>query len=279
MRKIISILGCGWLGTELGKSLLSKGYIVKGSTGTMHRYNELEFTGIQPFYILIEPGKVVIDYFSFFNTDVLIIAIPPKRVENITDVFPEQINKIIELIRQMKIPKVLFVSSTSVYASTNADAREGEESVPEKPGGRAVLAAEKLLLAENGFQTTVVRFGGLIGADRNPGRFLAGKKNVPANTPVNLIHREDCVNILSGIIEKDIWGEVFNACSPVHPTKKEFYSKAAEVSDLPPPEFVDVPENYKVVNSDKLIQRLGYSFKYPSPMDYLKELQEWAYRI
>jgi nucleoside-diphosphate-sugar epimerase len=279
MRTTISILGCGWLGTALGKNLLQKGYIVKGSTGTNDRYNELEFTGIQPFYIRIEPELIDIDYFSFFNTDVLIISIPPQRVENITEIFPGQIKKVIELVRQMKIPKVLFVSSTSVYEPVNKEVREGDEGEPEKPSGRAMLQSEKILLSERSFKTTVVRFGGLIGANRNPGRFLAGKKNVPANTPVNLIHRDDCVAILSQIIEKNIWGEVFNACSPVHPTKKEFYTRAAEVSDLPVPEFADIREKFKIINSDKLVQRLDYTFKYPSPMDYLKELQAWDYRI
>jgi nucleoside-diphosphate-sugar epimerase len=279
MRTTISILGCGWLGTALGKNLLQKGYIVKGSTGTNDRYNELEFTGIQPFYIRIEPELIDIDYFSFFNTDVLIISIPPQRVENITEIFPGQIKKVIELVRQMKIPKVLFVSSTSVYEPVNKEVREGDEGEPEKPSGRAMLQSEKILLSERSFKTTVVRFGGLIGANRNPGRFLAGKKNVPANTPVNLIHRDDCVAILSQIIEKNIWGEVFNACSPVHPTKKEFYTRAAEVSDLPVPGFADIREKFKIINSDKLVQRLDYTFKYPSPMDYLKELQAWDYRI
>jgi len=51
------------------------------------------------------------------------------------------------------------------------------------------------------------------------------------------------------------------------------------VSDLPAPEFANVQENCKIINSDKLVQRLGYPFKYPSPMDYLKELQAWDYRI
>lgn len=279
MRTTISILGCGWLGTALGKNLLQKGYIVKGSTATNNRYNELEFTGIQPFYIRIEPDLIDIDYFSFFNTDVLVIAIPPRRVENITEIFPGQIKKITEFIRQMKIPNVLFISSTSVYESANKEAREGDEGEPEKASGRAILLAEKILLNESDFQTTVIRFGGLIGANRNPGRFLSGKKNVPADTPVNLIHRDDCVRIISRIIEENIWGEVFNACSPDHPTKKEFYSRAAEVSDLPAPEFTNVQENYKIINSDKLIKRLRFTFKYPSPMDYLKELQEWDYRI
>jgi nucleoside-diphosphate-sugar epimerase len=279
MRTIISILGCGWLGSELGKNLLSKGYIVKGSTGSASRYNDLEFTGIQPFYIWIEPGSVLIDYHNFFNTDVLVIAIPPGRMDNIMEVFPQQIDQIIQFIRKLQIRKVLFVSSTSVYEASNKIVREGEEENPEKLSGRAILLAEKLLQQAFGFQTTVVRFGGLIGADRNPARFLAGKKNVSGSVPVNLIHRIDCINIITEIIEKNIWGETFNACCPIHPTKKEFYTRASEISELPLPEFVETPENYKEVNSDKLINQLGYTFQYPSPMDYLKELQEWVFRI
>jgi hypothetical protein len=48
---------------------------------------------------------------------------------------------------------------------------------------------------------------------------------------------------------------------------------------MPVPAFSEMPDSFKIVNSDKLIKRLGYSFHYPSPMDYLKELEEWAYRI
>jgi hypothetical protein len=87
------------------------------------------------------------------------------------------------------------------------------------------------------------------------------------------------VQIITKLFEKEVWGEVFNACSPGHPSKKEFYTKAAEVSQLPAPNFSDSRENFKIVSSDKLIRRLNYSFRYPNPLDYLKELQEWAYRI
>ena len=37
-------------------------------------------------------------------------------------------------------------------------------------------------------------------------------------------------------------------------------------------QFIKSDEKYKIVNSDKLIKRLSYTFQYPSPMDYLKEL-------
>lgn len=279
MRKTVSILGCGWLGTALGKRLLSKRFIVKGSTTSTEKYNVLETTGIQPYYIKIGADSLDIDYTSFFNADVLIIAIPPKRVQNIIDVFPKQISQVIQFIQKLEIKQVLFISSTSVFENRDRTVREGDEGIPEKSSGKALLKAEKMLMELKEIKTTILRFGGLIGYDRNPSKFLAGKRNVPGNTPVNLIHRDDCVKIITEILEKDIWGEVFNACSPEHPSKMEFYTKAAKISNLPIPGFIGKPEKYKIINSDKLIKKLDYQFEYPNPLDYLIELEEWAYRI
>jgi nucleoside-diphosphate-sugar epimerase len=278
MVKTVSILGCGWLGTAIGKKFLTNGVAVKGSVVSTDSYNRLETTGIQTYHIRIDPDGVAIDYKNFFNTDVLIIALPP-RGENVIESFPQQINQIVQLIGETKIARVLFVSSTSVYQPWNGVVREGDEGYPGKPTGRSLIKAEKILLALPDVKTTIVRLGGLIGYDRNPARFLSGKKNVAADTPVNLIHRDDAVQIIFDLIQKNIWGEVFNVCSPHHPTKKEFYTKAASISGLPAPKFDFLHENYKIVNSDKLISRLGYSFRYFSPMDYLKEVEEWAFRI
>lgn len=279
MAKRVSILGCGWLGTALGRRLMSKGYVVKGSAATSESYVNLEFTGIQTYHIRVEPDSLTIDYNSFFNTDVLVCCIPPRRNETVVEDFPKKIAQVAQQVHKMNIPKVIFISSTSVYEPNSEVVHEGDEGSPEKRSGQALLKAEKLLLNLLNVQTTVIRFGGLIGANRNPARFMTGKKNVAGNTPVNLIHREDCVNILTQIIEEDIWGEVFNACCPEHPTKEEFYKKAAKISELPLPEFSDRTEKFKIVNSDKLVKRLDYTFEYPSPMDYLKELEEWTYRI
>ncbi len=279
MRKTVSILGCGWLGTALGKKLLAHKYILKGSSMTTEKLNELETIGIEPFFLKIGAESITVDYEAFFNTDVLVIAVPPQRTADIEELFPRQISQVIQYIKKLKIQKVIFISSTSVFANCNSVVREGEEGDPEKPAGRALLTAEKMLLDLENTKTTVLRFGGLIGYNRNPARFLAGKTGIPAHTPVNLIHRDDCVKIIIEILDKDIWGEVFNACSTGHPTKKDFYSRAAKIGDLPAPGFTNNPENYKIVNSDKLVKRLGYTFEYPDPMDYLKELEEWTYRI
>jgi hypothetical protein len=117
-----------------------------------------------------------------------------------------------------------------------------------------------------------VRFGGLIGADRNPARFLLKSTQPIANAPVNLIHQDDCIGILSAIVEHELWGETLNACCPEHPMKKDFYEKAARISGLAEPVISAETGPYKTIDSSKLIRLLNYQFKYQSPMDYLDSL-------
>lgn len=279
MQTTISIIGCGWLGSSLGRQLLRRNHIVKGSTHSYDAHIKLEVSGIQPYFMNVKHDRLEIDYENFFNTDVLIIALPPARVDYIEDIYPQQIQQIIPYIKNLKIQKVLLISSTSVYQDSNSIVREGNEGQTTKASGKALLKAEKLLKNIEGVSTTVLRLGGLIGGSRNPATFLQGKTNIAGNVPVNLIHTDDAVSIITRIIEKEAWGETYNACSPGHPTKLEFYTLAAEASELPIPHFVNKIQDFKIVNSDKLIQELGYRFTYNSPIDYLKSLKEWSYNI
>ena len=270
----ISILGCGWLGLPLGKFLISKGFSVKGSVTDTNKFEILSDAGIAPYRIVLnETVAIVVDQ-TFFDCDVLIISIPPRRTSHIERIFPAKIAQLIPFILESGLSKVLFISSTSVYPDKNQLAKEEDTLVPDKESGRALLLAENLLNNLTDFQTTILRFGGLIGADRNPARFLQ-KSTVPVpNSPVNLIHQDDCIGIISAIIEQDLWGETLNASSPEHPLKKDFYSRAAQISGLPEPLISEKPEAYKIVDSSKLIRLLNYRFKYQSPIDYLESLEQ-----
>lgn len=270
----ISILGCGWLGLPLGKFLISKGFSVKGSVTDTNKFEILSDAGISPYRIVLnETVAIVVDQ-TFFDCDVLIISIPPRRTSHIERIFPAKIAQLIPFILESGLSNVLFISSTSVYPDKNQLAKEDDTLVPDKESGRALLLAENLLNNLTDFQTTILRFGGLIGADRNPARFLQ-KSTVPVpNSPVNLIHQDDCIGIISAIIEQDLWGETLNASSPEHPLKKDFYSRAAQISGLPEPLISEKPEAYKIVDSSKLIRLLNYRFKYQSPIDYLESLEQ-----
>ena len=263
----ISVLGCGWLGLPLARYLIDKGYYVRGSTRTPGELEVMRASGIEPFYLVLDPALRGDNLDDFFKSDLIIVNFPPERRPDIVDYHKAQINALLSRLRNSHIGKVMFVSSTSVYPELNREVSEDEEALPTKPSGSALLQVERLLQGCPEFKTTVIRFGGLIGYDRKPGRFLAGQKEITnGDSPVNLIHRDDCIAIIHRIIEKNVWGETFSACADLHPKRKDYYTTQAEKLGLEPPVFNKSGESsYKIVRSDKLKRLLGYKFVYPDP--------------
>jgi len=268
----VSILGCGWLGVPLGKHLRNRRFSVKGSVTSPEKFNLLRTSGIEPYRIILSDLMVEVDDPAFFETDVLVISIPPRRIDGIERIFPTQIAQLIPIILKSGIRKVIFISSTSVYPENLKTASENDVLSPDKESGKACLAAENLLNHLTDFETTIIRFGGLIGANRKSGPFSPEI----GSTGFKYSGEPDSSGRLcwyyAAILEKDIWGETLNACCPEHPLKKDFYGKAAQISGIPMPLISDRAEAYKIVDSSKLKRLLKYKFKYPSPMDYLDSL-------
>ena len=269
----ISILGCGWLGLPLAKSLLSKGYEVKGSTTSEGKLEVLKSTGILPFQIQLEEHQIIGNMEDFLKeTDVLVIDIPPGlRRETSTSnemTFVNKVKTLIAFIEKSDVQKVVFVSSTSVFGDSFPIIEITEETKPnpDTESGKQLVIAETLLQSNPHFKTTVIRFGGLLGDDRHPIKFLAGRTNVEnPDAPVNMIQREDCIGIIEKILKQvqhDNWGETFNAVAPQHPTRKSYYHKKAEIFNLPLPTFAEDSESKgKIISSEKVETILGYSFQ------------------
>lgn len=255
MNQRISILGCGWLGLPLAVELISKGHRVYGSSRSMIKVRELEAQGITPFIIDIDDKHSNIS--NFLSADILIIAITSKN----TNAFKNLIKK----VEESEVSKVIFVSSTSVYANTNTMITE------ETKTNNSLLAdIEKLFLTNMFFESTVVRFGGLFGYTRKPGNFVkSGRKMENPEGFINLIHRDDCIQIIEQIIIKNAWNKVLNACTDTHPTRREFYSKEAKKLGKSEVIFNEESENnYKIINSQKLKDLLGYEFIHKDLMNY-----------
>ena len=262
--KQISILGCGWLGLPLAKQLVQKGYAVKGSTTSSDKIELLKNLEILPYSIIISAEEITGSTESFLeNSEVLIINIPPKLRAAEKEDFVSKIQLLIPHIEKSTILKVIFVSSTSVYADVNEVIMEDSVYEPATESGRQLLASESILKSNTSFQTTIVRFGGLIGEDRHPIRFLAGRKNIEnPEAPINLIHLEDCIGIIVSIIEQDSWDQTFNAVTPFHPSRKEYYSQKAMDMNLDLPEFNSSSvSNGKMISSAKIQKILNYRFK------------------
>lgn len=268
----ISILGCGWLGLPLAEHFRDQGHTIKGSTTSPDKLELLSGKNIAPYLIKLTPALECKSCQDFWDADVLVLNIPPGRgKDNVVAHHTKQIEAVIERLRESPIDFVIFVSSTSVYPEKPGIVSE-EDTQQEKAvrsSGNALLKAEKLLRSEKGFDTTVIRFGGLYGHDRHPAKYLAGRKNLSkGNAPVNLIHQDDCIGIIDMIVSKDVRGEIFNGVSDGHPPRKMYYPATAKSLNLEPPTFADdESKDYKVVSNRKVKQVLGYKFRHPNPMD------------
>jgi nucleoside-diphosphate-sugar epimerase len=243
--KTISLLGCGWLGLPLAKQLMEKGYTVKGTTTTEDKITVLERAGVVPYLLALNEDRALIDFVALeaflADSNCLVIAIPPKLRGAIKENFVLKIKNIIPSIEQSSIKKILFVSSTAVYKDTiHFEEWTTVDSLaePDTENGKQLLEVEQLLQNIPSITTTVVRMGGLIGEDRHPVKFLAGKKGIEnPDAPVNLIHQNEAVTLLISIIEQGEWGKIINGVAPYHPTRKEYYTEKALAMGLPIPEF------------------------------------------
>ena len=197
---------------------------------------------------------------------ILIIDIPPKLRGNSKEDFVGKIEKLIPFIEKSTVENVLFISSTSVYGEDNLIVTEETELNPDTESCKQLVKTEQLLQSNPNFKTTILRFGGLIGEDRHPIKFLAGKTNLEnPNAPINLIHQDDCIGIILKIIAFDCWNKTFNAVSPFHPSRKDYYTQKAIDFNLAPPQFNSENLTFgKTILSSKVENVLEYKFIKPN---------------
>lgn len=265
----ISILGCGWLGLPLASRFIREGYQVKGSTTSPAKLPLLAAKGITPSLINLQDADALQALTPFVEADALIVSFPPGLRSGGGEAYLQQIRTLAAALLQVPTRHILFISSTSVYPDLNRVVTEGDDSLIDP---RNVLRqAERLLADLPGKALTTVRLAGLAGGDRHPGRFLAGKTNV-ANplAPVNLIHQDDCVEILFQIVRQGQWQQVFNACSEEHPSREAYYTAAALSLGLTPPRFAPPApsDSFKIIANKKIKQALHYVFQFPDPRHF-----------
>ena len=207
--------------------------------------------------------------------DILIINIPPGRKDpKVAENFPLKVKSILDIIPSHT--KILFVSSTSVYGELKGEVDEKKRPKPSTASGKALLEVELKIqndLTRDGTKwsrrSTILRLSGLVGGSRIPGRFFSGKNDVPlGEAPVNLVHRDDCIRFIMGILEQEKWGEIYNLNCDTHPSKKAFYTKACLDAGFDAPHFLLDGKDRKLINSDKIKADLKLELNHPDPMNF-----------
>ncbi len=206
-----------------------EGYTIKGSTTSAEKLPLLKDAGIDAFQMKVAAEGIEGEMASFLaSTDVLVVDFPPGLRKEPKLIIRGLLKAGADAIETSGVEKVIFISSISVYEETESFTIYTEDITPNATSvsGREIISAERILLHNALFDTTVIRFGGLIGAGRHPVKYLAGRSNL-ANPlgPVNLIHLKDCLQVIKKVLENDIFGEVYNAVYPLNPPREKYYRK------------------------------------------------------
>jgi len=231
----ISIIGLGWYGSALSQ-LLSNQYEVLGTTRSPSKLESLSAFGtVQLLDESNAPSGRLLD------SEAVVLNIPP---------FAQQL----EWFKSWEWNSnthLVFISSTSVYGDLQGIVTEETEPSPNTENGKILLEEEKWVKSFPHY--TIIRFGGLIGEDRHPGKYLSGKSDLSnGNSPVNLTHLEDCIRFTQLVLEKKIVNQTFNLVSPNHPPRKEYYKGYCKNNNLPLPHFVDSEDTGKIIAHEKV---------------------------
>lgn len=247
----ISILGSGWLGFALAERLQSTAQSVHLSTRSPQKALQLKTANITPYIVDITALSKNIQL--FLQAKILIINITCKQ----TGAYQALVSE----IEKSSIQHVLFISSTSVYPAHQGLCKESD-IIQEENNLRCI---EKLFTENTHFSSSVIRFAGLVGPKRHPGRFFANGKSIrDALAKVNLIHQQDCLGLIQAVLEQNAWGEIFNGCADNHPTKHAYYTFMAKSLGYPIPDCLFNDDSAtKVVCNQKVKSLLGYQFTYP----------------
>ncbi|WP_028109811.1 NAD(P)H-binding protein [Ferrimonas futtsuensis] len=251
----ILVVGAGWLGLPLTAALTQAGHSVTATRRSSDGLKAVAESGAIPLPLDLQQPIPALP-----QCDLMVLCLPPGRQPDAAP-FHERLAPLFDAAAEAGISRVIFTSATSVYGSVRGRVDESAELDGGERAAR-MLKVEQLLRARFE-QVTVLRLVGLVGGERHPGRFLAGKSGLlGAKDPVNLVHRDDVVSAILALVEADLWGETFNLASPHHPGREAYYRYCAGRLGLAAPSFDSEHHQPRWVVGDKIVQALGWRYRH-----------------
>ena len=258
----IGILGSGWLGLALAEKAKKKGHQVWTTSTTKGKVDILQNKGFHARYLSFSETSMAGEIDFFNHIDTLVIMIPPGLRKNPQHNYAALFEQIIGKTEFYKIKRVLFTSSTSVYGFQKGIITETSKLLGDTPSALQIINVERKLQINKNFESIIVRLGGLIGPKRHPIFALGGKENLPnPQSPINYIHQEDAVEILIKIVENWSGNQIYNAVTPFHPSRKEYYTQMAKIAHISPPKFEKIGTIRGTISSKKIVSELNCQFK------------------
>lgn len=264
MMKRICIVGIGWLGEELAIALRKLGHYVIGTTSSSVKVDVLRKQVDELLILNLTDNDF--KELSFF--DILIYTVPPSSSDDYGQLSCSFFDKVLEINPNVT---VIYTSSTSVYGNKAREVNEQSLVEPFSSSSKKIVEVEQCI-QQNFKHWAICRLGGLVGKERHPVKYLAGRRGVSKPlAPVNLLHLKDAVWAIIYLVTNFKMG-FYNLCCEKHPLKKEFYNSVAEQCKLKTIEFDKNDISKDKIVTCNAIKKRGFEFNYTSPYDFPFEL-------
>lgn len=270
MSPYVSIIGAGWLGFPLAKSLINEQCTVFATTTKEEKIALLNESGILAALLLFDQNNNREKFNIPSETEILIITLPPtlgkhESADQYISILEHILNQSMRLV---KLKKILFTSSTSVYGNAKGILTEETEIQPQTNREKVLAEVEDLLKQKSqDYEVYILRLGGLVGPGREPAYFFKNQKDIPGGEiQVNLVHQTDGLEIIKRIILNETPQGIYNISADKHPARGIFYPQRAKDKGLDEPTFIWGNEPERYVSNEKVKKMTGYTFVYPDPL-------------
>ncbi|WP_132057434.1 SDR family oxidoreductase [Halorussus amylolyticus] len=279
----VAILGCGYVGLELGRQLTASGHRaigVRRSESGQHEIEEASFEAVRA--DVTDADELA----NIPDVDAVVFAASSggRDAEAAREVYVEGLRSAIEAFGSRESPPERFVytSSTGVYGDHGGDWVDEETPLDPTTEKTEVLAeAERIareLPSEYGIAGTVARLAGIYGPGRTRiERYLEGPVT---EGYLNMVHRDDIADGIRFLLEQDLARDdvvLFVDDEPV--SKWTFADWLADECDVERPAKQTVEERLAEDDlseratrrlttskrcSNAKLRELGYEFAYPT---------------
>jgi nucleoside-diphosphate-sugar epimerase len=259
----IAIIGCGYVGGEVGRLLVGHGHDVVGTTTTPSRREAIRLTGVKADRL----AEVLRD------RELVLLTIAPAPGGDYREVYLKGVGQLLGALPGSEVRRIIYTSSTSVYAQEDGSwVDESSPAEPDSDNGRVLRETERALLAGtegSSVATTVLRLSGIYGPGRDPATRLsrlAGSERDDGESYVNMVHSEDLVSALIRLVDHPFCG-LLNLSDDHPTTRREYYDRLMATAGLAPVLWRPPQGPAKLgkrVRNDLIKRTLGLTLRHPA---------------
>jgi len=265
----ILIAGCGYVGQATADLFHSAGWEVEGWSASEKSAAALSARPYPICQIDISERDQIAERPGKFSAVVHCASSRGGGVDSYRQIY---LNGARNLLEGFVGTRVLFTSSTSVYAQRNGSSvTEESETKPARETGRILLETEKLVIERGGI---VARLAGIYGPGRSAllSKFLAGTAIVdPENDRfVNQVHRDDIASAIFHLLTREAQGtQIHNVVDDQPMLQTDCYRWLAQRLNRQLPPIGKSTGQRKRGDSNKRVSNaklrgLGWAPKYPT---------------